>query len=188
LPWTPPVALELPCPLKFPDEVKLEIDQIAYDKLGDDYEENQLDAHRHLNRGKLSAAIAILDNRIEVNIEDWNLAEELVACSDDLRDDLQSSNSAEDRRREDDANSRAARRQLTVEGAVERRSREAAIRSVSRKVSKADGPVSRRTLARAIAGRDRNLVTVDDIIDEAVNREHIARTDADEFIKGKKPL
>ena len=76
-----------------------------------------LDAHRDLMRLKLAALLALLEQRIDVNDDDWHLASQLLCISDATRARLVTHVATEAAAREHATSERLARRQVR---AVER--------------------------------------------------------------------
>jgi hypothetical protein len=74
--------------LAVPDAVADEVDEAAYLRdTGQEYSE-ELDGHRMLCKLKVAAGLALLDNRTELNAEDWQLAGIVMAHSQMVRDEL----------------------------------------------------------------------------------------------------
>lgn len=118
-----------------------------------------LDAHRPLMLVKLSVLFAILDNRLDVTVEDWQLAETLWDTSCQLRDALleygarQAADESEKRTQAHiDRELRAHAAKSTSDRDVERVARRAA-----KRVAEAGG-MTRSALTKAIAYRDRDLL------------------------------
>ena len=127
-----------------------------------------LDAHRMLNKEKVAGCLAILDNRRDINLDDWRIAERIMTISDQQRDWVIS----ESRRRATEVVSAEISKAVLKDSAVEKSAAERALRNAARAVYRAaevapDG-VDRRGITHRIASRDRALVTVDDAIAEAL--------------------
>ena len=116
-----------------------------------------LDSHKPLTLVKISTLLAILDNRVHVTAEDWQLAEVIWATSCELRDALieygtrQAADEAEKRTvAHVDREVRAHNAKAAGDRTLERVGRRAAVL-----VHEAEG-MSRGALNRAIAYRDRD--------------------------------
>jgi len=134
-----------------------------------------LDTHADLRKMKLAAALAVLDGRLDVNTDDWALAEEIDTTSCSVRSWAV----------EYDREARAIVRRSAVALAVERESavEDAALarsvtriaHNVARKVWR-DGEMTVAQAWRTVSSRDR-LVDQDDVIDLAVARKWLTRSD-----------
>jgi energy-coupling factor transporter ATP-binding protein EcfA2 len=120
-----------------------------------------LDSHKPLMLVKLAALLAILDNRVDVVVEDWQLAETVWATSCELRDALleygarQVAEDAEKKTRAHvDRELRAHTAKARSDQDVERVARRAAKRVHEH------GPMTRSALNRMIAHRDRDRLGV----------------------------
>ncbi|WP_188188003.1 bifunctional DNA primase/polymerase [Nonomuraea sp. SYSU D8015] len=118
-----------------------------------------LDSHKPLMLVKLSVLLAILDNRLDVTAEDWQLAEQMWATSCELRDALlehAARQAAEEHEKRTklhiDRELRAHTAKANSDRNVERVARRAA-----KRVHEAEG-MTRGALAKAIAYRDRDLL------------------------------
>jgi len=80
-----------------------------------------LDAHEGLLRLKVAAALAILDGRLDLNVEDWQLAAEIKRWSDAARDEVEQTLSRQAAEQERQASARLASRAIHTEKAMERR-------------------------------------------------------------------
>ncbi|MUL40396.1 bifunctional DNA primase/polymerase [Streptomonospora sp. PA3] len=95
---TGPLTLEFPEDLK--DEMFREMRSYA---TGEAVIENPLDSHRSLMRAKVAALLALLDGRVEVTREDWDLSGVVWETSCAVRDSVVSYNLAEKTKREEAA-------------------------------------------------------------------------------------
>lgn len=117
----------------------------------------QLDSHKPLMLVKLSVLLAILDNRVDVTLEDWQLAEQVWATSCGLRDALLeygARHQAEEHEKRTklhiDRELRAHTAKANSDRNIERVARRAAARVLDA------GGMTRGALAKAIAYRDRD--------------------------------
>jgi hypothetical protein len=136
-----------------------------------------LDAHQDLLRLKAAGLLAMLDGRLEITVEDWQLAGVIVRTSVAVRAQVVDAVGWESQERAREAiRFHASKAKATVLATHEveddraQRLLEAAARSVARKARKVDGPMDRRTAMQAIAGTYRKAgVTVDDAIAHALD-------------------
>jgi hypothetical protein len=153
----------------------------------DEPDPDPLDEHRNVHRMKIAGLLALLDNRKDVTVADWELADTLLTYSDTVRNGFVTDYQAEKRRLTKVADLKAAERAVTVETTVQAHARDVAVGAVARKVARQHPkPVARRELQQAIAGKYRQHVTLDDVIDAATLADLIIKTDDGEYIKGKK--
>lgn len=114
-----------------------------------------LDGHKLLCREKVAAALAILDGRPEVNVEDWELAGVVCDVSDATRDGavavLRTKAAGQNVAK---AQSEAVRA-VVVEDAKEAHAVARVAHAVLRHLAAADEWVSRKDLRAKLAGRDR---------------------------------
>ena len=118
--------------------------------------DNALDGHALYTRLKVAAALSLLDERLDVNPEDWHLAGLLMAISDATRDGIQDElrQAAADRNlaRADAEATRAVR----VAGAVEDAVTQRVALAVTRKLDKQPGDwITGADLRRALASNQR---------------------------------
>ena len=145
--------------------VEMEVDPAISDELqrdrlrmltGADVE--ALDSHRGLVQLKTAGLLAIFDGRLDVNAEDWTLAQALVDTSRAVRRWMARSIAADDSRRDFASNEKAAVRAARVErakvAAVSRVDRIA--RVLAKRVARSPEPVSHRDLVQSVASRDRD--------------------------------
>lgn len=141
-----------------------------------------LDSHKPLMLVKVASLFAILDNRLDVTVEDWQLAHVVWDTSCELRDWLaeygarQLAEAAEKQTRahvEREVRAHAAK--AAADHDVER-----VARRVAKRVHEAKG-MTRGALNKAIAYRDRNYVTA--AIDLAESRDWVT-AEGDEIAPG----
>lgn len=143
------------------------------------------EAHQMLVRLKVAALLALLDQRLALELDDWQLAQTVVATSRRVRSAVEGTIAVVAQQRERAADERHARRELHIESSKETKALASAARSIANIVQKhhttsehvlPDG-CAHRCLARAIAGKHRTLVTVDDAIAEAERLQWIQLVD-----------
>lgn len=137
---------------------------------------NPLDSHADLVRLKVAAIFAIMDGRLFVDNDDWGLAERFMRTSNVIR-----STAIEVARKEAE---RSADARLEARIVADRKAAEAAGnqmlerggKALARKVHKLKNPAIRRDLHAAVASRDRDAVSLDDMIEYAIARGWIEAT------------
>lgn len=135
-------------------------------------EPDPLDLHRNLVRLKQAAALALLEGRVDITCEDWDLAGVLMDTSDRVRAEVL----AHQRQSAADAERAMTDRRVRVERAVATSKEERALVSASKSLAKTvhkhgghdgDGCPS-RCASRAVASAHRDLVGMAAIVDEAL--------------------
>jgi hypothetical protein len=127
-----------------------------------------LDTHADLRRMKLAAAVALLEERTHVGAEDWELAVEIDQTSCAVRSLAVEHARSQAARAEHARALSQANREALVGDATEARALDLGSRVIARKVHRVGGPTSRRDL-HAAAGRHRTAVTLEALIDRAVD-------------------
>jgi len=114
--------------------------------------------HDTLARVKIAAALAVLDTRLDIRDEDWELSGVIHAVSLHTREQVAQTLSEARRRHNAAAGEAEAARAVIVDESRE----EAAVRRVSRTVMRrlAQGPLTKREIKAAISSRDRSYVEV----------------------------
>lgn len=152
-----------------------------------------LDSHRMLLRLKTAALLALLDRRHNVTDDDWHLAGIIGATSKAVRRSVEAALLQVQTNKETAAADRTARREIHVEGTKAEKALTSAARSVARAVGRHEergqhkdqgGGCTRRCVSQAIASKHRELVAVDDVIDEAERNGWIA-VSADRWLPGE---
>lgn len=134
-----------------------------------------LDGHALLTRLKTAAALALLNQRINVNDEDWALSEVIADLSEHTRagivDHLQ--------REAQNRNQGRAEAEATRAVLITERVEDAAIQRVCRGIHRTlkDGPKLRSDLSRKITSRDRQYL--DEALDRLVQAGQITADDTD---------
>ena len=131
---------------------------------------DELDSHRSLLRLKLALALSVLDGRLDVNEEDWDLAGQLADHSRGCQDAVRSYRSDLNALRDRDATAKAIRRTVEQDAAVETSAMERAMDAARRAVLAVAGKTehaagfTRNVATKAIAGRHRHLAPVDTVL------------------------
>jgi hypothetical protein len=136
-----------------------------------------LDAHQDLLRLKAAGLLAMLDGRLEITVEDWQLGGVLVHTSVAVRAQVVDAVGWEARERAREAlrfhTSKAKATVLATHEVEDDRAQkllESAARSVARRARRVEGPMDRRTAMQAIRGAYRKAgVTVDDTLAHALD-------------------
>jgi hypothetical protein len=187
LEWTPPPTITAGLELDVDEAAAGEIRSRALARArGNAVDVDPLDSHTDLCRLKIAALLAVLEDRVAVDAADWNLAGMVMASSDAVRSRIVAYHREQIRLREQAAIERAVRRSDAIADSTDRRAVAAAKRAVARRVHRdgAGSRVTRRELVLAIAGRDRELVSVDEVIAAAMAEGWIER-DGDQYTPGR---
>lgn len=130
-----------------PEAARDEIRQHRHRVLVGDPNVNPLDGHLLLTRLKIAFALAVLDGRIDINVDDWKLADDLLIVSAATRSEMASA-VADRRARENRARALAddERDEVRSDRKVER-TKASILRSLS---AAAGGPVLRRDVRRRL--------------------------------------
>jgi hypothetical protein len=190
LSWMPPAPIRLDGvvrhhPLELAEPIADEVGEARAAVLRGDLVDSPLDAHRRLNKLKIAGVLALLDNRNDVTVDDWDLAERILTISDGIRDWVL----AETRRAEAAKVSAEVDRAVYRETAIQDSALTRALRSAAKAahraaVKAAPDPATRRVISVAMASRDRRLVTVDEAVAEAERLEWITGS-GDAWTPGK---
>lgn len=159
------------------------VDDVAVDVLLDVDERDDLDSHRELLRLKIAALLAVLDDRDDVNVEDWAIAGLILESSDTVRNDVLTAGREKRETERREMTELAIERAVAARGAVDDDAVLRAIRlaagTVARHVWNQDvscaGAHTRSCLHRALSDTQRKLLPdgVATAIDEAVEQEWI---------------
>jgi 5S rRNA maturation endonuclease (ribonuclease M5) len=129
-----------------------------------------LDAHEDLLRLKIAALLALLDQRLDVNAADWQLAGTLKDASDTVRARVVTTTTDEANRRESATAARHAGRAVAADSAIEKNRILAAARKIARKIHDEPDRWIRREMQQAM----RNYREVfDDALDHAIGEHWI---------------
>ena len=133
--------------------------------------DEQLDGHARLVQLKVSALLAILDDRARVTEDDWRLAAMVMTTSDAVRRTISIMSQLEALRTEKASTARAVRRETALVDNVETRARQRVARAIVTKARKAPDVVfTERELWSATASRNRGLVTRGEVFGELVSQ------------------
>lgn len=131
---------------------------------------DELDSHAVLCREKVAAILGILDGRMSIQTDDWELAGAIMSVSDLVRGQAINAARIATAVEAQDRIETATRRAAAEERDAESRALKAGAKAIARCVHRADGEtVGRSDVMRSVAGRDRRLVTLDDMADRAVD-------------------
>lgn len=163
--------------LQFPNEVRRELQSEALRHQRGDTRRDELDAHRPLHLLKLSALLAVLDGRLDVDLEDWELAGMIWATSCRVRAGVIEAVRRQDERAEDQRVERHATRERAAEAA--RGGAMGAVRRIATNIAAkvhdagSDGATPSE-LRKALPSRDRGLF--DGAVDFAIDEGWIVET------------
>ncbi len=132
-----------------------------------------LDTHQDLRRMKLAAAVALLEGRTHVDVEDWELAAEIDQTSCAVRTLAIEHARSQSARAERARAERQAEREAVVLDSVEGRALVSGAKSIARKVHKVGEPVKYGACRDAVAGKHRDVVDVEQMLDMGVAEKWI---------------
>jgi hypothetical protein len=148
-----------------------------------------MEAHSMLVRLKTAALLAVLNERLDVRDDDWELAGQIITVSRAVRTDIDNTLKRAASDAEQAATERHVRRELTVDNNREASALRSAARSVANvvrrhRVQQLHDGCTRRCLTQAVASKHRALVSIDDVVAEAERRDWIIGND-DRWSAGK---
>lgn len=171
--WPGEITLNIPLVIptgtimEFDADIAAEIEQRALLTSRGTEIPDALDAHRDLVRMKVAAALAILDNRLNVTVQDWHLAGMVMRTSSAVRAwcfEYADHQLAQKEKTRTDA---AARREAALDDDATRRALISGAKSIARRVHNLGGEVDRGTVTRAASSKHKLLVAVDDMVSYA---------------------
>lgn len=143
--------------LGVPDEARRTIVDARLARLRN--EGDALDGHALLARLKLAAALALFDQRRDVNDEDWGLSETIMAVSDATRKAVQKHLAAKNQQVNIARGEAEADRAVFVADKLDKAQVTRVCKVITRALRRSDGQwMSRRDVAHVIASRDRTAV------------------------------
>lgn len=149
-----------PVDITFPPDIRAQLRRDHLAKARGEVEVAELDAHAPLMRVKLSALLALLDDRMHVNHDDWDLAGVIWKSSCAVRDALVERalrDAAAERQRQDEAKVIQEVRAHEAKGDVDRALARVA-RYIARKAAEQPDGITMGALNRAMASRDRPVI------------------------------
>lgn len=150
------------CEMPIPDEVRQQVGRASLDRLRAQTE--ALDGHSMLARLKLAAALALLDRRKHVTMDDWELSAQIMTVSNRTRESVVTYLSSKARQANQAKGEGEAQRAVMVADRVA----EEAVKRVARRVlshlRKHPDGMARHELRKVLASRDRQY------FEEAVDR------------------
>jgi hypothetical protein len=178
-------------PIMVAPTVWAEIGQRHLDRVhGSDADE--LDSHRDLQRLKVAFGFALLNDRYDVNTDDWRLAGVYMTYSDQVRAEAIATVATLRRQEEDARNLRAIRTQRALHQDLEELALGRATRAISRAVHRHsdngehDTPgCPRRCATLAVQGKDRALVDLDLAVSAALGQGWVT-SHAGRLLPGRK--
>jgi hypothetical protein len=180
--WSTPSAIRqgerlVPSPLVVATDVAREVRERALAVRQQRLELDPLDAHCDLAKLKLAAALALLDERSNVNVDDWELAGIIWRTSRSVRTWVIE---LADHNRRQQANARTAAeitKTITIAEESELKALESGARSIARKVATMSTAATRGDIARAPSGRARKAAGLDDMVAKAIAEGWIEQTE-----------
>ena len=135
----------------------------------------ELDAHRDLNRLKVSGLLALLDGRTDITADDWRLSGILLDSSDRVRTTIVDAARNRARHAEDSRTASVLRRDEALEESAQGRAVSKMASAIGNHVHRhqRDGGCRRGCVSQSTASRDRAAAPIDAGIDEAERKEWI---------------
>lgn len=158
--------------LAYPDDVWTEVRDHQHGRNTGAVQVAALDGHAYLTRLKLAGLLAILDGRLAVNTEDWQLAHQWWNTSRAVRDSIAAWKRDDDARREQSVTARDARRGATTDAASRQRYIDESVRLIARHVHAAVEPISGSDLRQKLSEKRR--LTYEEAIETAVEQKAIS--------------
>ncbi len=145
----------------------------------------ELDAHRDLNRLKVSGLLALLDGRTDITADDWRLSGILLDASDRVRSTIVDAARDRARHAEDSRTATVLRRDEALEESAQGRAVTKMASAIGNHVHRhqRDGGCRRGCVSQATASRDRAVAPIDAGIDVA-ERERWIVVEGDVFRPG----
>lgn len=191
LTWAPPPAIVMggmhqPHHMQVDAEIVSEIRHAHAAAQRGDVVVEPLDAHRRLVKLKLAGVLAVLDERHDIGVDDWALAERIMVHSDGVRSWIV----AEAARRRHAEELAGTLHQVDREAIVERSAASRALGRAAKVVYRcaerhAPVPITKRQAHAAIASRDRQMVTTDEVMAEAERRDWLICGEGETWVVGK---
>lgn len=188
--WNPPQAVP-PGGYAIDPAIRKEIHETDLARARGEADVEQLDAHSTLTKVKTALLLALLEERVEVTLDDWALAEIIWQTSCHVRDYLVARVRAEAELREQASHERAARRQQTIDENEFERAMAAAHRQALAKVlrchdSHPEPGCPPGCLKGAVANKYRKLISFDDLFLRMVSGQFLRRVGDGRFEPGRR--
>lgn len=166
---TPPVAGCVT--IEFDPDIAAGIRRRALGVTRGEWQPDPLDSHADLVRMKVAALLALLDERRNVDAEDWDLAGMIQRTSNAVRRWAVDTARQSEARNEAAYAHRLAQRQAVVEDSAELRALEQGARAIGRKAHRTgDETIAKRTLLAAPASRVKAIASVDSMLELALEK------------------
>jgi len=138
----------------------------------------QLDTHRDLVRMKVAGLLAYIDEgRLNVAVEDWELAGMVMRKSDAVRAWVVEAARIKANRDNSARHAVAAAREVTVAETLEQRALDSGSKSIGRKVHKVGTKLTKTDLKDAVASKHRSAASIDDMITHAEQKGWVKRVE-----------
>lgn len=135
--------------LDYDDAIADEVLAAHLDKLHGNVD--QLDGHRMLTRVKVAACLSLLDGRLRIDLDDWQLADDVMRVSDATREQMIAALAASSAAQR----IKAVERRVADEGYAERKLVDEVVAIIAERVEAGGTP--RREVARALSKRQREV-------------------------------
>jgi hypothetical protein len=172
--WPDPLRWKMPRhtvnPLGVDDRVANEIRGRALARSRGVVVVDPLDAHRDLSRMKVAGLLAIMADRLTIDVDDWRLAGDVLDASDRVRTSIVTDAQRRAREKERTTTAGHIRREAAIDDDKVIRARNSMATSLARHVhrNQCDGGCTRRCVRHSTASKHRQLATFDDAVAVAV--------------------
>ncbi len=144
----------------------------------------EMDSHLDLQHMKTAALLAILDNRLNITRDDWNLADMILDTSRAVWESCQAHINTKTFNKNAATDSRAIGRTLKTEDAINDRALNNMARAIAHKVHKEKTGLTKRDLQRATSSVDRSRVSYVDAIELNIKKGWIKQA-GDTYVPGE---
>lgn len=188
--WPGPLQFDIPerigtgSVVHFDDEIAAEIRRRSLMTTRGEYTPDHLDTHRDLVRMKVAALLAILHDRLNVTVDDWELAGMVMRSSTAVRSWVIETARAVAARDEQAFARKLADRESFIGDTAEDRANVSGAKSIGRKAHKVGGHCTKRDLISAPSSRSKRIGSVEAMLEIAEQNGWI-RSDGDGWIPGE---
>lgn len=183
--YVPPPVILAGTPIVVDDDIQDRLRRRQVMMQRGEFTPDPLDSHAELGRLKVAALLALLDERIDVNPEDWDLAGHIMRASAAVRTWVIEEARAKARAIEEGRIASAVRREAALEDSATRRALMSGAKAIGRYAHKNAGTVlAKRDLMGAVDSRNKKVVTVDDMIAQAVEFGWV-KPEGDKWVAGE---
>jgi len=176
---------QMPTPIVVPTFITDPIRTYAAALTRGEVQPDEYNSHATLARLKVAGLLAVLDSRLDINADDWDLSAMFQSVSHRVRSEVLEYVALEARQSEERRTATYVNRETAVVDSQVARAVERMARSIARHVHRdaCEGGCVRGCITRATAGRDRHSATIADGVEKAVSLRWIT-VDGEHFRPG----